>query len=762
MRRPLVYCFLAFAASLIASRYLAGSYFLYGGLFFLLLLSLPLLRHFKAPLCLYLLLPIFILGFYYGESQTEVEPEYEWQSDVNYELSGVVTSFPEAGETSVALDLVTSAINGEAVKVKARLLAEPDASVAYGDVLQVTATAMPAVQTRNPGNFDYASYQRDNGISATLSALYGGSVQVVAQDQGNFIMYLGNALRSRFMAALDYLPDQQGDIIAGIFLGSTDSLSQETLDTLSQTGIRHCFCVSGLHVGFVVLFVHLLLTAFTRSRRLILLFLAPALLLYCAVTGFYPAVCRASIMCFLVYAAMALGRPGDGFSALALAGFILLLWQPSNLWLVGFQLSFTAMFSILYFLPFFQHLVKPDFFGKSSLLVTLAAQVLMLPLIAYYFQTVSLISLFINSLCCFLVGGIVVLSLGSLILAVFSPFLGAAPLVVAGLIAEAVITGAELLTHLPWAYYYRGAFPLWALGLAYLFLLVIPRLNFLYFRPLVATAAVLLVLGGILFPWTLAAPNSQLQMTFLSVGQGNCFYISTPEGQNILVDAGGKESQATAINTIRPYLLHQGVNKLDYIFISHADYDHVASLPYLLDFFKVKQVVFTQAGYYYSSDYETQAYTAGAEVVTVETGDNFTIGGVDFQVLYPDKELVGESNDLSMVLKVSYHQFAALLTGDIGAEAIESLLAQEADLKADVLCIPHHGSKSSYSEEFYQAVAPTAGVISVGRNSYGHPYYKIHNYFLAHDIPLYRTDLNGAVTISQPDDGAAFTVETFN
>ena len=614
----------------------------------------------------------------------------------------------------------------------------------------------------NPGNFDFSSYQREKGITATLSALYGGEAKLIEKGGGNLILRIGYYLRQEFNEALAKIPTDRGGIIAGLFLGDTTALDQDTLDTLSQTGIRHAFCVSGLHVGFVVLFVHLLASLFHLKRRGVLLFLAPALLLYAAVTGFYPAVCRASIMSFLIYAATAQGRPGDGFSGLALAGFIILLWQPSTLWLAGFQLSFVAMFSILYFLPYLRKIVKKDFPGKDALLVTIAAQILMLPLIAYCFQTVSLISLFINTICCSLVGGVVVLALCALILAPFSSFIAAAPLVLAGIIAEAIIKAAHFLTTIPLAYYYRGAFPLSLLLLCFLVLIIIPRITLLQHRPLLSAAAIVSVMLITLFPWQIINKDNNFTITFLSVGEGDCAYISTPEGNNILIDAAGEESQSTTINKIRPFLLHEGVNTLDYIFLSHTDEDHAASLPYLLDFFKVEKTVFTQAGYYYNDDYKAKAQAAGAEVITVETGDSFTIGGVDFEILYPDKEEVGTDNALSMVLLVNYQDFNLLFTGDADKDILSQILTENQDLKADVLKIPHHGSATGYNQDFYRETQVKTAVISVGENNYGHPDYEILNYFVNNDIPIYRTDLDGAVTVTFNQEEDAFTVDTYS
>ncbi|MEG1336858.1 MAG: competence protein ComEC, partial [Clostridiales bacterium] len=111
------------------------------------------------------------------------------------------------------------------------------------------------------------------------------------------------------------------------------------------------------------------------------------------------------------------------------------------------------------------------------------------------------------------------------------------------------------------------------------------------------------------------------------------------------------------------------------------------------------------------------------------------------------EKVVGESNTLSMILKVKYQNFSALLTGDANEEAIATMNAQGLDLSADILKIPHHGSKTGYNEEFYQNVNPQAVVISVGKNSFGHPDQTILDYWRSRNIPIYRTEFQGAITV---------------
>ncbi|MEG1497646.1 MAG: DNA internalization-related competence protein ComEC/Rec2 [Clostridiales bacterium] len=746
MRRPLVYGFLSFVLSLIISRYL---YFPLWFFLFLIPISAVLgvvLRYFKVPWIWAVLLLIFSLGLGYGEWREVQAHTYPWLPDEIYTVKGSVLGFPHESEDSLSFDFKVTAIGGVGENLKISVIADKDVKVAYGDVLQLQGTALFSNENVNPGGFDFNLYQKEKGISATFSTKYGGDILFTGEKDASLLLSTASWLRGKFFASLGYLPESQRDFISGVFLGDTQGMTQGDLDMLSKSGIRHCFSVSGLHVGYLILFLDMFFNLLHLKKKTRVVALVPLLMIYCALTGFHPGVVRSWLMCFMVYLAMGWGKAGDGFSALAAAGFILLLWNPQNLWLVSFQLSFIAMVSIIYFTHYFSGLFKKEFLGKDILIVTISAQIGLLPVIAYYFHTVSIISFFINSIACFLVGAVVVLAMGGLVLSVFSGFLGAAPLVLGGFIGEFIYWATYRLINLPFAYYYPQSFPLWALFLAYGLFFIIPHLQFLKHRKVLALSSLLMVLVFAVFPWQVLT-KQDFEITFLDVGEGDCIFIATPTGENILVDAGSGKSNAIGVNRIRPFLLDRGVNHLDYIFVSHCDRDHVGSIPSIIEYFGAEKIVFSQAEYYFSKDLEALVQSQGTEVVKVESGDSLKIGGVDFDVMYPEEKVVGESNTLSMILKVKYQKFSALLTGDANEEAIATMNAQGLDLSADILKIPHHGSKTGYNEEFYQNVNPQAVVISVGKNSFGHPDQTILDYWRSRNIPIYRTEFQGAITV---------------
>lgn len=713
----------------------------------------------KLPWYVMILGLVFALGFSYGEFRESVLPENPFADGENVTVTGFVVNDPEGTDTSLKCDFSVTSVDGAALAkpVDIIVLASLDSGFAYGDELTVAGNFLTS-KVENPGEFDYAAYLEQRNLYGVLSALYGGSVTVESTENGHFVLDAAYWLKHRFEAALSYLPDDQRAIINGIFFGDTSDIDQSTADILTKSGIRHCFAVSGLHVGYIVLFLAMLagLLKFGRGQKLLLMI--PCLFLYAAMTGFSASVLRASVMCLMIYGADLFGREKNGFNGLAAAALLILIWDPLALFQVGFQLSFLAMFAILFVTPWLNHLVKKDFPGKSALFITVAAQIGMMPILAYYFHVVSFVSLLISTVCCLIVGGMVILCFTALIFAAFWPPLGALFLIPCGLLGALIIAGVTAASSLPFAYLFKGDFSLWLLFLMYAVIAVIILLPWLKYRKILS--ALLLCTAFALFLLPFGENQDELQITFLSVGEGDAIYIHTPAGEDLLIDACDKGNQTEVSYIIRPFLLYQGVNHIDRMIVSHNDIDHSGGVGYLNEFFGISSYVLAEAAAYTYDDITAQAVADGAAVTWVSTGDTIDLDhDTTLEILYPDEDEEAYGNELSMVVRLSYGDFSVLFTGDLEEGGIAALLSSGQDIDANVLKIPHHGSKYSYDEEFYQAVSPEDVVISVGKNSYGHPDEAIINYCSNYDIGCFRTDLDGAVTVVS--DGSGYEITTY-
>jgi competence protein ComEC len=254
--------------------------------------------------------------------------------------------------------------------------------------------------------------------------------------------------------------------------------------------------------------------------------------------------------------------------------------------------------------------------------------------------------------------------------------------------------------------------------------------------------------------------EDDLRITFLSVGQGDAVHIRTPDGKDWLIDAADPKEGSVTYYTIRPYLLYEGVSDIDGILLSHNDDDHSGAVPYLADSFDIDRLVLASAA---KESYADLLPVAEAEEIAVEwaeVGDVIDLGSdVTLEVLWPTADFDGEDNAASLVVKLVYGDTEILFTGDVEGKGIHGLMSSDADLSADILKIPHHGSKNSYDESFYRAVDADTVVISVGKNSYGHPDDSVVTYWERHYADVYRTDVHGAVTVRS--DGSGYTVTPY-
>jgi competence protein ComEC len=251
----------------------------------------------------------------------------------------------------------------------------------------------------------------------------------------------------------------------------------------------------------------------------------------------------------------------------------------------------------------------------------------------------------------------------------------------------------------------------------------------------------------------------------MDVGQGQSVVVITPDGQAMLVDGGG--SGARMEDAIIPYLQEHGVEELQYVVISHPHQDHIGGLPRLLENMPVQALVdpvIPSTNQTYAQILDT-ALELDIEGIEARRGDTLDLGPtVQVDVLWPTDEYVAEHgednpNDSSVVLKVQYGDVSIIIPGDAeeGAEQMMVELDENDQLQADILVAGHHGSNTSSTAEFLDAVNPTVAVISCGLdNEYGHPHDEVMQRLRFRDITVYRTDLEGTIEIVS--DGETYQV----
>lgn len=606
------------------------------------------------------------------------------------------------------------------------------------------------------------TYYTAKGIFLTGQAY--GRLEVERPDQiplRDLPAYWSQALKESISQAF---PGDVSGLVQALVTGNRDNLSDPFTTSLQRAGLSHTVAVSGMHLAFLA---GLLSMLFGGWRRLASLVTIPVTILFTLTAGCTPSVVRAAVMILLLHIGPLFYRERDEFTSLGGALLLLLLYNPFSAAHIGLQLSFaavagiflcaqplqTALMARIPFRPakrwtFWWAIQLVPKFIVSTFCATLGASVFTVPLSAIYFQSVSLIAPLSNLLTLWAVG--ILFGAGVLIgtLGVFVPELAALvalPIAPLGRYLNAVIDGLSSLTFsavTTQSVYYRA----W-LVLVYLILILIPILpgKKRWIIPTccgVTTLCLAMLLNAWSFWWGSGA------ITVLDVGQGQSVLVRS--GQFLcLVDCGG-DSYDSAGDIAADFLGDYGVGRLELLVLTHFHADHANGVAQLLKRVQVDTLAIPPA----TGEEEplreeilSAAQEQGVEVLEVGEDTLLTLGQDRTIQLYAPLG-AGETNEAGLTCLVSNGDFDTLITGDMGSDVEQQLLAHAALPDLEVLVAGHHGSKSSTSEQLLAATAPDYAFLSVGEhNSYGHPAQETLERLAAAGCRIYRTDLQGNITL---------------
>ncbi len=652
----------------------------------------------------------------------------------------------------------------------------PVDAVSYGDDVLVEGQWSSVPAPGNPGQYDWRAALARHHIHALLRVKPFNGLVVLP---GHRRMVWRSALfwlRHRWERLLDtsFAPQEAG-LLRSFLLGQRLTLDEDLTDAFVETGTIHLLVVSGFNVGLVALLLDALARLAGIPWRARLLLVAISLGGYCVLTGFQPPVIRATLMAWIVLGAVARDRVVSWFNTLAAAALVILWIDPTQLFDPGFQLSFGAVLSLLTFTPCWSEGLARSlawmplaWLRRSvalSVSATLAIWVGLSPVLAWYFYLVSPVSMLANLLLAPLASALV--SVGTSLLlfgSVCTPLMHWGSGLLAGILHA--MTYCVIWCHaIPGGYWVVGRPSPWFLAGYYLLIaLSVAR------RSLRITASQLLLCwltGLTVWCWSAVgvhlAASRWLRVDVLDVGHGDSILVRTPAGHAILVDAGTAEAGTFKVV---PFLRRAGMTHLDALILTHPDADHIGGAIPLLQHVRVRQLI-TNGVHDQTASARMVLQLAAAHRVpeTVVASGMRLLGdpGVTIDVLHPPRGLVPgsapESNDNSVVLKLTKGSVSVLLCGDIEEAGLPWLLGQGAGLRSTVLKVPHHGSRlGDVGERFFQAVSPTVALLSVGR---------------AHHLPapetirvlertgarLYSTRERGAITLRT--NGARLDVTTF-
>ena len=703
-------------------------------------------------------------------------------------VEGIVDDYPDVRDTHTNLTLRAGSLQAEGpwrpVHGQVLVRAPRYPEYRYGDRLRVSGLL------ETPPTFEDFSYRDYLARQGIYSLLDRPRIELLARGEGSPFWAALFALKDRARDLLArLLPDPEAALLQGILLGIETGIPRDLYDAYNATGTSHIIVISGANITIVAM----LFSQFWGrivGRRGAYWFTLIGIVLYVLLVGADAVVVRAGVMGVLFITALYLGRRATAYVSLFASALFLTLLNPQSLWDVGFQLSFAATLGLILFTPAVERLFESGLRRIVSrerarevvrllnevLIVTLAAQILTLPLIVYHFGRLSLVAPLTNLL---------ILPVQPLIMT----WGGAAMLL--GLI-PLLESLAQVIAWIPWlllAYTnvvvrWMAAWPFASVQISrtgagrlvlYYGLLLAgvwflrqrrgyARRAWAWLTDRWSAATVLTVAAAAaVLAWlaVLQLPDGKLHVAFLNVGQGDAILITTPRGQQILVDGG---PSPTALTTALSREMPFWDRSLDLVVMTHPDADHITGLVEVLERYRV-------GGWLDNGRPDDDAIYAQCQALltaiprhTVHAGDRLELGdGVVLEVLHPPPELMtgteADANNNSVVLRLVWGSASFLLTGDIEAEGEEVLLRSGQPLAATVLKAAHHGSGGSSTAEFLAAVAPAYAVISVGAdNRFGHPHPVVLERLRQLGATILRTDEQG--TVEFITDGQQLWVRT--
>ncbi|MBE6944758.1 MAG: DNA internalization-related competence protein ComEC/Rec2 [Ruminococcaceae bacterium] len=656
------------------------------------------------------------------------------------EITLHVTDYPTQTDYGCYVDGKTT-IGGKTYGCRL-YLTDPEEAPQPGTLISVSAE----LRLTTDGGQNDPTHHRSGGI---FLLAYGKDKATLTPGEETFSVKIARFRQTVNRTLQDIFPEDTSGFARALLLGDKSSLGYTQRNNMSQTGISHVAAVSGMHLSIAFALVSLL----TMKRRFLSALLGiPAAFLFAAVAGFSPSVCRAAIMLALSLTARAIGRDYDPPTALAFGSAVLLICNPTTIASIGFQLSVGAVAGIFCFTPAmlrwtekvlpekspWSPRLKPVF---SAMAVTLGATVFTAPLGAVHFGVISLVAPITNLLTLWAVTLAFYGVLFAVLLAwVWLP-LGRMLAWVIRWLLRYVLGVSQLLGRFPLAAVYPEdnlyvvVWVVFALVLLAVFLLMRCQGKAVFSLSLVF-ALLLAVILPCLEPMTDA-----FRVTVLDVGQGQCVLLQHG-GRVFMVDCGGTAAEGAGETAARA-LLTQGITRIDGVILTHYDADHTSGFAHFLSRIRVDALYLPLV----PDEPDCRRFGAMAKKLYYITEDwHLSWGEAVMQIFAPQSN--ANSNDGSVSVLFTVGTQDTLITGDMGASAEENLLNTHNLPDIELLLAGHHGSKHSTTEAILSALRPEILVISVGKNSYGHPAQEVLQRAADAGCLVLRTDEVGTVVFT--------------
>jgi competence protein ComEC len=785
---PLIWISISFIAGIITASVFALSenFWLAAGLFFIVLFILlrrpvvskiPILKPISSAHYYYFILPAFLLfgAWWFQFRQPDIDAFHvAFYNDRDYEIlvTGTLTEPPDLRDTYANLKLKVEAIDsgsgdmpaGGALLVRTSALADYE----YGQRVRVRGKLKTPPEDEE---FSYRDYLARQGIHSYTSSM---EVTVLPGNGGNFFFRQVYKLKAKLLENTYRLyHDPEASLLAGILFGVDTGLTRKLQDAFKYTGTAHIIAISGFNIAIIAgIFFSIFKNMF--GERFGAAFAVLGIIFYTLLVGADAAVVRAALMGSLSLLARQLGRRNDGMNALAVVALIMTIANPLLIWDVGFQLSFFATLGLVIyaepFSTFTSNLISKisnhdtGMFARiinENVILTFAAQLTTIPIMAYQFKRISLLSFVANPFILPVQPAVMVVGGSAVFTSLVSFPLGQLIAWFAWPFAAYTIRIVELFDRVPHGSIFLGDSSLWLVTGFYILLLTVTFgkdkikqwFNALAgsMRTIALTGTLALLFACAIMIWRASTTtgDGQLHITFLEVGSADAILIETPEGRNMLINGGESVSKLSdELGRRLPFFSR----KLDWLIIASTQNEQLAALPRVVERYPPENVLWSgnvqasfpaQALDKYFSEHPIPVSKA-------EVGQKLEMG----DQAWVEVQAVGTRGS---VLVIHYKNFRALLPIGLSEGMLEAFEYGNVIDKVDVLLLADAGYAPSNPPDLIENLNPQLTVLSVAA---GDP-----NGLPSQDVldsldgySLLRTDRSGWITVIT--DGESMRVET--
>lgn len=728
-----------------------------------------LIKDYFKPKYILIWILIFYFGIYNTTSRLKDTDELLNLAPVNSVISGQILSIPQnkgRDKTSFFFKVNKIEYDGnvrEFDNEKVLVTLNTNEKLKIYDYYKIKGRLSVPFKAGNPSQFDYGNYLRNFNVYAVFYGAKGAEPVFLNSDlsaREKVLQWINDYREKIISIHSNYLSSPNLEILGGIVFGDDAVSPPENIkQSFINSGLLHILAASGMNVAFIFSFFFFFLSALKVNYKVNISAGIVMVIVYSLMTGLGASVVRATFMLVFVLIGKLIDRDAHSISLLAFVAFLMLLYNPMYINDVGFQLSFIVTFGLLIMTPFLMR-------GKNKFVnwvigtvsIPIIAQLWVMPIQIFYFNNISLYSVFANIMS---VPILSVISFGgfvsSLIATITPPFICRCFDFVLNPMLTLLVNISDFWGKLPNAAIQTTHPSVFQIILYYAVLLLITALmdkniRENYLKPIKLALPVLML---VLCLSQISFPNHNLEITAFDVGNADAFLIKTPDNKYLMIDTAksgynGGKSQAKML--ILKYLMDRGIKNIDTIIVTHFDNDHCGGAVDLMEGVSVKNLYVNSLNH--DSNAAKQIYKRanlrGVKLILAE--NNQTVIDKDGLVIrnYICNEPGVGDNESSVLTLLHYKNFSMLFTGDSGVDTfmkLKNFLPQN----ITVLKVGHHGANGVVNKEMLEYLNPKYALISTGINKFGHP--TIYTVAILRDRTILRTDINNSIRFVVNDKG---------